>query len=310
MTKISDRDGWIWLDGAFVPWRDANVHVLTHTLHYGLGVFEGIRAYETERGAAIFRLEEHITRLFQSAYIYGMKIPFSQQEVMDACIESVSKNNLKNAYIRPMCFYGSENMGLRAKNLSTRVTVAAWDWGKYFTAEQQEKGLRLKTSSFARHHVNVSMCRAKCNGHYVNSMAALSEALDDGYDEALMLTTEGFVSEGTGENLFLVRKNKLITPELSSCLEGITRDTVIEIAEEMGYKTECRRVTRDEVYISDEAFLCGTACEIAAVAEVDRKAIGTGKRGKLTKAISDAYFAVVMGKNEKYRSYLSLCSQS
>ncbi|MDX1813011.1 MAG: branched-chain amino acid transaminase, partial [Gammaproteobacteria bacterium] len=233
---MDDRDGVIWLDGEFVPWREAKTHVLTHTLHYGMGVFEGVRAYHAEKGTAIFRLQEHTDRLFRSAHILQMPMPYDKETVNKATCEAVSKNNLDSAYIRPMCFYGSEGMGLRADNLNVHVMVAAWEWGSYLGAEGMEKGIRIRTSSYTRHHVNITMCKAKANGNYMNSMLALKEALDCGYDEALLLDNEGYVAEGSGENIFVVRDGVIYTPDLTSALDGITRSTIIQLAEELGYK--------------------------------------------------------------------------
>lgn len=252
--SMGDRDGWIWMDGELVPWRDAKVHVLTHTLHYGLGVFEGIRAYKTPTGPAIFRLSEHVRRLFDSAKILGMTLPWSPQQVLEACRSVVRENQLESAYLRPMAFYGDEGMGLRADNLSVHLMVAAWDWGAYLGDESMERGIRIRTSSFTRHHVNIAMCRAKANGQYINSMLALQEAVACGYDEALLLDPEGFVAEGSGENFFLVRDGVIHTPELASALAGVTRDAVMTIAREAGYEIRERRITRDEVYVCDEAF--------------------------------------------------------
>ena len=257
--SFADQDGVIWLDGAFVPWREANTHVLTHTLHYGMGVFEGIRAYETPRGPAIFRLQEHSKRLFGSAHILRMNMPYDIDTINEAIKQSVLENQLQSAYIRPMCFYGSEGMGLRADNLQVHVMIAAWHWGSYLGAEGLEKGIRIKTSSYSRHHVNVTMCKAKANGNYMNSMLALQEALENGYDEALLLDVDGYVAEGSGENIFIVRDGKLYTPDLTSALEGITRETIIGLAREFGHEVIEKRITRDEVYIADEAFFTGTA---------------------------------------------------
>ncbi|MFV2005671.1 MAG: branched-chain amino acid transaminase, partial [Gammaproteobacteria bacterium] len=285
MSTMADRDGVIWMDGEMVPWRDANVHVLTHTLHYGMGVFEGVRAYEAEQGAAIFRMREHTQRLFNSAHIMNMAMPFDQQEINQAMIDSVRENNLTSAYLRPMVFFGSEGMGLRADNLKVHVMIAAWEMGAYLGAEGIEKGIRVKTSSFSRHHVNVTMCRAKANGHYINSMMALSEAMHDGYDEALLLDTSGYVMEGSGENIFVVRDGELFTPDLTSALDGITRRTIFTLAADMGLVIHERRITRDEVYIADEAFFTGTAAEVTPIRELDGRAIGNGERGPITKRL-------------------------
>lgn len=302
---MGDRDGVIWLDGEFVPWRDAKIHVLTHTLHYGLGVFEGVRAYKAEKGTAIFRMHEHTERLFRSAKIMRMTMPFGKNVINEACIMSVRNNNLETAYIRPMCFYGSEGMGLRADNLKTHVMVAAWSWGSYLGKDGLEKGIRIKTSSYTRHHVNISMCKAKANGNYMNSMLALQEALDCGYDEALLLDNEGYVSEGSGENIFIVRNNQLITPELTSALEGITRDTIIKMAQDEGIEVREKRITRDEIYIADEAFFTGTAAEVTPIREMDGRVIGNGARGPVTERLQQLYFDQVHGRTDKYSDWLS-----
>jgi len=302
---MDDRDGVIWLDGEFVPWREAKVHVLTHTLHYGLGVFEGIRAYKAENGTAIFRLQEHIKRLFRSAQIMRMTLPFDKNTLNDACITSVRNNQLETAYIRPMCFYGSEGMGLRADNLKTHVMVAAWSWGSYLGNEGLEKGIRIKTSSYTRHHVNINMCKAKANGNYMNSMLALQEALDCGYDEALLLDNEGYVTEGSGENIFIVRDGVLYTPELTSALEGITRDTTMILAQEAGIDIKEKRITRDEVYIADEAFFTGTAAEVTPIRELDGRTIGNGVRGPVTEQLQGLYFDHVHGRRDQHSEWLS-----
>jgi branched-chain amino acid aminotransferase len=288
-----------------VPWREAKVHVLTHTLHYGMGVFEGVRAYKTDKGAAIFRLQDHTDRLFRSAKILGMDMPFDKDTINEAQLASVRENNLDSAYIRPMCFYGSEGMGLRADNLNTHVMVAAWDWGSYLGADGMEKGIRIKTSSFTRHHVNVTMCKAKSNGNYINSMMALQEALTDGYDEALLLDVDGFVAEGSGENIFIVRDGVIFTPELTSALEGITRDTVLALADELGLDVIEKRITRDEVYVADEAFFTGTAAEVTPIRELDNRSIGNGGRGPITEKLQTLYFDVVHGRHEGYLDWLA-----
>jgi len=306
MQTMADRDGVIWLDGEMVPWREAKVHVLTHTLHYGMGVFEGVRAYHTDRGPAIFRLQEHTERLFQSAHILGMQIHFDRETLNAAQVAAVKDNNLDSAYLRPMCFYGSEGMGIRADNLQVHTMVAAWEWGSYLGKENMEKGIRIRVSSFTRHHVNITMCRAKANGNYINSMMALQEALNDGYDEALLLDTQGFVMEGSGENIFIVRDGVLYTPDLSSALDGITRKTVMQLAGEMGLKVVEKRITRDEVYIADEAFFTGTAAEVTPIREVDRRAIGSGSRGPVTEQLQKAYFDVVHGRSPAHADWLTL----
>lgn len=305
IQSMSDRDGLIWFDKKMTPWREAQTHVLTHTLHYGLGVFEGVRAYEAEKGTAIFRLKEHTNRLFNSAHIVSMAMPFSKDEINQAQIDSVKENKLKSAYIRPMAFYGSEGMGISAKTLSTHVIVAAWSWGAYMGQEALEKGIAVKTSSFSRHHVNVTMCKAKANGNYMNSILAHQEAINDGYNEALLLDTQGFVSEGSGENIFLVKNGHLITPSLSSALEGITRDTIIEIAKAHDIQVIEKNITRDEVYTADEAFFTGTAAEVTPIRALDGRNIGKGARGEITEFLQKTYFDVVSGKNMKYGDWLT-----
>ena len=300
-----DRDGFIWYNGEFVPWREASTHVLTHTLHYGGGVFEGVRAYHTDRGTAIFRLHDHTNRLFNSAKIIGMSLPFSPQQINQAQLDAVSKNGLRSGYIRPMCFYGAEGMGLRADNLEVHCIVAAWEWGSYFGQEKMGNGIRVKTSSYSRHHVNVAMCKAKLNGNYVNSMLALNEALQDGYDEALLLDVDGFVAEGSGENIFIVKEQKLYTPELTSVLDGITRNTVVELARSIDIPLVEKRITRDEVYIADEAFFTGTAAEVTPIRELDNRTIGQGVSGPVTRKLQTMYFDLVHGRNDQYGSWLA-----
>jgi branched-chain amino acid aminotransferase len=288
-----------------VPWREATTHVLTHTLHYGMGAFEGERAYKTDNGTAIFRLREHTDRLFRSCKILGMKIPYDKDVINEATKQAVRDNNLESAYIRPMVFYGSEGMGLRADNLKVHVIIAAWSWGTYLGADGIEKGIRIKTSSFTRHHVNISMCKAKANGQYINSMLALQEALTDGYDEALLLDTEGFVAEGSGENIFIVRNGILYTPELTSALEGITRDTIFQLAKDEGLEIREKRITRDEVYVADEAFFTGTAAEVTPIRELDNRPIGNGTRGPITEKLQTLYFDQVHGRRKEYPEWLS-----
>lgn len=303
--SMSDRDGWIWYDGEFVPWRDATTHVLTHTLHYGAGVFEGVRAYKTEQGTAIFRLQDHTERLFNSAKIIGMPMPYSPEVINQAQIDVINKNDLTYGYMRPMCFYGSEGMGLRADNLKTHCIVAAWEWGSYLGEENMKNGIRVKTSSYSRHHVNVAMCKAKLNGNYVNSMLALNEALHDGYDEALLLDVDGFVAEGSGENVFIVKKGKLYTPELTSALDGITRKTIITLAELLDIQVIEKRITRDEMYTADEAFFTGTAAEVTPIRELDNRTIGEGARGEITTKLQAMYFDAVYGRHTYDDSWLS-----
>ena len=303
--SFSDRDGVIWMDGEMVDWREAKVHVLTHTLHYGVGVFEGVRAYHTDKGTAVFRLQEHTDRLFQSAHILGMDIPFSKEEVVQAQIDVVKQNKLDSAYLRPMAFYGSEGMGLRADNLKVHLSIAAWEWGAYLGEENMQKGIRVRVSSFTRHHVNVTMCRAKANGNYINSILALQEALETGYDEALLLDTNGFVMEGSGENLFIVRDGVIYTPDLTSALDGITRKTIMQIMKDEGYKLVEKRITRDEIYISDEAFFTGTAAEVTPIRELDNRKIGSGVRGPVTEKLQSKYFDAVYGKIPEYDEWLT-----
>ena len=303
--SFSDRDGEIWLDGEFVPWREAKVHVLTHTLHYGMGVFEGVRAYDTDKGTAIFRLQEHTDRLFRSAHILNMKIPYDADTLNNAQQQIIKKNNLASAYLRPMAFYGSEGMGIRADNLSVHVTIAAWEWGSYLGEENMKNGIRVRVSSYARHHVNVSMCRAKANGHYINSMLALQEAVDTGYDEALLLDTNGFVMEGSGENLFIVRDGVVYTPDLTSALDGITRNTVVQLLKEEGLELVEKRITRDEVYICDEAFFTGTAAEVTPIRELDNRQIGQGGRGPITEKIQSRFFDAVYGRIPEHQEWLT-----
>ncbi len=304
--SMSDRDGLIWFDGEMVPWRDAKVHVLTHTLHYGMGVFEGVRAYETDKGPAIFKLREHTDRLFRSAHIMRMPMPFDKETVIEAQKAVVKANNLHEAYLRPMVFYGSEGMGLRADNLQAHVIVAAWSWPSYMSPEAKEKGIKVRTSSYTRHHVNISMCKAKANGHYINSMLALREALDSGCEEALLLDNEGYVAEGSGENIFIIRDGIMFTPELTSCLDGITRKTIFSFAEELGVEIREKRITRDEVYVADEAFFTGTAAEVLPIRELDGRKIGTGVRGKLTEQFQTMYFDAVKGRRPQNQDWLSL----
>ena len=303
--SFADRDGVIWRDGEFIPWREATTHVLTHSLHYGMGVFEGIRAYKTERGTAIFRLHDHTRRLLQSCHIMRMSINFDVDTINQACCEAVRKNRLDSGYVRPICFYGSEDMGVHAARLKTHLVIAAWEWGAYLGSEGLEKGIRIKTSSFTRHHVNISMCKAKATGHYINSMLALQEAIDCGYDEALLLDIEGYVAEGTGENIFIVRNNIIYTPDLTSALEGITRDTVITLAREAGYDIIEKRLTRDEVYIADEAFFTGTAAEVTPIRELDNRPIGNGSRGPVTETLQEMFFDQVNGRRKQHPEWLT-----
>ena len=303
--SMADRDGFIWHDGQLVPWREATTHVLTHSLHYGLAVFEGVRAYKTVNGTAIFRLKEHTDRLFNSAHIYRMAMPFDKETLMAAQKEVVRANKLESAYIRPIAFYGSEKMGVSPKGAKVHVSIAAWPWGAYLGEEGMEKGIRVKTSSYARHHVNVSMCRAKYSGTYANSILANMEAIEHGYDEALLLDVDGFVAEGAGENLFVVKDDKLYEPEIASALTGITRATVHTLAAELGYTVTSKRLTRDDLYIADEAFFTGTAAEVTPIRELDGRQIGAGRRGPLTTKIQSLFFDVVNGKVPAHADWLS-----
>jgi len=304
--SYADRDGVIWMDGEMVPWRDAQVHVLTHTLHYGVGAFEGIRAYNTPKGTAIFRLDDHVRRLFETAHILEMDVPFSRDQVTQACIDSVKQNSLETAYIRPLVFYGSEGMGLHADNLSVHVSIAAWFWGAYLGADALEIGIRIKTSSYTRHLVNSVMCKAKACGNYINSILALQEAARDGYDEALLLDNEGMVAEGSGENIFIVRNGILYTPELTSALEGITRDTVLYLAQQEGYEVIEKRITRDEIYIADEAFFTGTAAEVTPIRELDNRLIGKGLPGPVTQQLQTVYLDLVEGRHDGHDDWLTV----
>lgn len=295
----------IWMDGKFVNWGDANVHILTHTLHYGLGVFEGIRCYETKSGPAIFRLREHVERLFNSAHIFMIDIPYSKKEIEDAIIETVKINKIKECYIRPIVYIGYGVMGLYPKGNPINVAISVWPWGAYLGDEGLEKGIRVKVSSFIRNHVNSQMSRGKVCGYYVNSQLAKKEAISCGYDEALLLDTEGYVSEGSGENIFIVRDRILKTTPLTSILEGITRKSIIKTANDEGIEIAEERFTRDELYIADEAFFTGTAAEITPIREVDGRTIGNGKPGEITKKLQSLFFDIVRGKNKKYESWLT-----
>ena len=304
MMTMEDRDGFIWMDGEWLDWREAKVHVLTHTLHYGMGAFEGVRAYETDHGPAIFKLEEHTERLFNSTRILGMKIPFDAATLNQAQREVVSKNNLKSAYIRPMCFYGSEGMGLRADNLKVHTMIAAWEWGAYLGEDNMKNGIRIRTSSYVRHPAHPTLSGAKTNGNYINSMMALKEALEHGFDEALMLDIDGFVSEGSGENIFVIKDEVIYTPNLTSALPGITRDTIVTLAKSMGYEILEKKLSCDEIYASDEAFFTGTAAEVTPIRDLDGNQIGIGSRGPITEKLQSLYFDCVYGRNADYRHWI------
>ena len=303
--SMSDRDGFIWFNGKLVDWRDANIHVLTHSLHYGMAVFEGVRAYKTDQGPAIFRLDEHTKRWFNSAKIFQMEMPYSQQELIAAQLEVVKANKLESCYLRPLAWIGSEKLGISPKGNQILVSIAAWQWGAYLGEDGLNKGIRVKTSSFSRHHVNVSLVRAKASGYYINSILANQEVTAHGYDEALLLDTDGYVSEGSGENVFIVRDGVLYTPDLASCLAGITRDAIIKIAQDLNIEVREKRITRDEMYCADEAFFTGTAAEVTPIRELDDRIIGNGGRGPLTEKIQNVFFDIVKGKNDKYRSWLT-----
>ena len=299
----------IWMDGKFVDWNDASVHILTHSLHYGLAAFEGIRCYEGELGSAIFRLQEHVDRLFESAHITMMQVPFTKKEVHDAIIETVRVNDLKSCYIRPIIYIGYGEMGVYPGENPIRLAIAAWPWGTYLGKDALSEGIRAKISSFTRHHVNITMCKAKANGNYINSMLALNEALSGGADEALLLDNEGYVAEGSGENIFVIKDKVLYTPELTSCLDGITRKTIIQLAEERGYAVREKRITRDEIYVADEAFFTGTAAEVTPIRELDGRILGEGKRGPITEQLQAVYFDLVRGKlDDDYGDWLTYVS--
>ncbi len=303
--SMSDRDGFIWFNGKLVDWRDANIHVLTHSLHYGMAVFEGVRAYKTDKGTAIFRLDEHTKRWFNSAKIFQMEMPYSQEEMFKAQIEVVKANKLESCYLRPIAWIGSEKLGISPKGNKILVSIAAWQWGAYLGEDGLNKGIRVKTSSYSRHHVNVSLVRAKASGYYINSILANQEVTAHGYDEALLLDTDGYVSEGSGENVFIVRDGVLYTPDLASCLAGITRDAIMKIAKDLNIEVREKRITRDEMYCADEAFFTGTAAEVTPIRELDDRVIGRGGRGPITEKIQNVFFDIVKGKNDKYGSWLT-----
>jgi len=305
IMSMADRDGFIWYDGKLVPWRDATTHVLTHSLHYGLAVFEGVRAYKTVDGTAIFRLKEHTDRLFNSAHIYRMPMPWDRATLMEAQREVVRANHLESCYLRPIAFYGSEKMGVSPRGAKTHVAIAAWPWGAYLGEEGMTLGIRVKTSSYTRHHVNVSMCRAKYSGTYANSILANTEAVEHGYDEALLLDVDGFVAEGAGENLFVVKDGQIYEPEIASALIGITRASVHALAKDLGYTVVAKRLTRDDLYIADEAFFTGTAAEVTPIRELDGRQIGEGRRGPITTKIQSLFFDVVNGKVPAHADWLT-----
>jgi branched-chain amino acid aminotransferase len=304
--SMADRDGWIWYDGKMVPWRNATTHVLTHTLHYGLGVFEGVRAYKTIDGPAIFRLAEHTDRFFRSAQIFGMKMPFSKEQISEAQLACVRENKLESCYLRPIAFYGSQAMGVAAKSNPVIVAVAVWPWGAYLGADAIERGIRVRTSSFTHHHPNITMCNAKAVCNYAVSILANQEVTHDGYEEAMLLDPQGFVCQGSGENVFLVRDGTLHTPDLSGgALNGITRDAIITFANELGIPVVERRITRDEFYIGDEAFFTGTAAEVTPIREYDNRPIGAGKRGPITEKLQKLFFDTVSGRNPSKKTWLT-----
>jgi branched-chain amino acid aminotransferase len=303
---MADRDGKIWMDGQMVEWRDAKIHVLTHTLHYGCGAFEGVRAYKTPKGTAIFRLQEHTQRLFNSGKILRMAIPFTQEQVSEAQRAVVRANKLESGYLRPLIWIGSQKLGVSPKGNTIHLMVAAWEWGAYLGEEGMKRGIRVKTSSFTRHHVNITMTQAKAVSNYTNSILANMEATDEGYDEALLLDPAGFVAEGAGENIFVIKKGVVYTPDLSAgALNGITRDTIFAICQDLGLKLVEKRITRDEVYICDEAFFTGTAAEVTPIRELDRVELGAGERGPITEQIQTAFFDIVNGRNPKYAHWLT-----
>jgi len=309
-ASFADRDGAIWMNGEMVDWRDAKVHVLTHTLHYGVGVFEGVRAYDTSNGPCIFRLHDHTQRLFDSAQILRLDIPFSKSDLNTAQRDVFEFNNLNEGYLRPVAYLGSEAMGLRADGLTVNVAIACWPWPDYMDPQSRELGITVRTSSYTRHHVNITMCKAKANGNYINSIMALREAIDSGCDEALLLDNEGYVAEGSGENFFLVKNGVIHTPELTSCLPGITRDTVLVFARELNIPVIERRITRDEVYIADEAFFTGTAAEVLPIRELDGRVIGDGKPGSITLRLQSLYFDQVRGKRDAHPDWHVLVTDS
>ncbi len=295
----------IWMDGAFVPWNDAKVHVLTHTLHYGTGVFEGIRCYKTDAGSAVFRLKEHVDRLFASMHICQMESPFTREQLAEAVLETVRVNRIEACYIRPLAFFGYGAMGIFPQGNPVQIIIAVWPWGSYLGEEGLKNGIRVKISSFSRPHVNATMVRSKTTANYANSLLAKQEALKDGYDEAMLLDTDGYVAEGSGENVFIVRNSVIKTPPLTAVLEGITRDAVMQLAQERGLRLAEERFTRDELYIADEAFFTGTAAEITPIREVDNRRIGAGRPGPVTKELQAAFFDIVHGRDAKHAEWLT-----
>ncbi|MEJ2804335.1 branched-chain amino acid transaminase [Comamonadaceae bacterium PP-2] len=305
-SALDDRDGKIWFDGQLVDWRDAKIHVLTHTLHYGAGVFEGVRAYDGQDGTAIFRLQDHTERLLNSAKILRMKVPYTAEQINQAHQDVLRANGLKSAYMRPLVWIGSEKLGVSPKGNTVHAIVAAWHWGAYLGEDGLQRGIRVKTSSYSRHHVNITMTQAKAVSNYTNSILANMEATDDGYDEALLLDSSGFVSEGSGENIFIVKNGVIYTPDLSAgALNGITRNTILHIARDLGIEVVQKRITRDEVYIADEAFFTGTAAEVTPIRELDRLEIGSGSRGPITEKVQQAFFDIVNGRNPAYAHWLT-----
>lgn len=295
----------IWMNGSFVKWDDAKVHILTHSMHYGTAVFEGIRCYKTDNGSAVFRLQEHVNRLFDSAHICQLEIPFAREAVAEAILETIRVNKIDACYIRPLAYIGYGAMGIFPKANPVQLSIAVWPWGSYLGEEGLKNGIRVKISSFTRPHVNATMVRSKTTANYANSLLAKREALKDGYDEALLLDTDGYVAEGSGENVFMVRKGVIKTPPLTSILEGITRETIMQLAAERGMRLVEERFTRDELYIADEAFFTGTAAEITPIREVDNRAIGTGRPGPVTKEIQSAFFDIVHGRDSRHADWLT-----
>jgi len=306
MQTMADRDGVIWFDGKMVDWREAKIHVLTHTLHYGMGVFEGLRAYKAQQGTAIFRLQAHTDRLFESADIMNMDIPFDKETLNKAQVAAVKDNNLESAYVRPMCFYGSEGMGLRADNLKVHVMVAAWEWGAYLGQEALDNGIRIRKSTFVKNDSHPSMYLAKANGNYINSMLALDEAMSKGYDEALLLDSKGNVAEGSGENIFMIKDGALYTPTLVASLNGITRNTIMTLAEELGYDVVETIIKIEELYDADEVFFTGSAAEVTPIREIDDHSIGNGSRGPITEKLQTMYFDLVHGRLNVHQDWLTV----